>query len=47
MKAAKQLAKAPLELVEEAFHLVRLAPAGVLAAYYLGSLPFVLALLYF
>ena len=47
MKAAKQLAKAPLELIEEAFHLVRLAPAGVLASYYLGSLPFVLALLYF
>ena len=36
-----------VELLEEAVHLVRLAPAGSLSAYYVGSLPFVLALLYF
>src|SRR6266480_4577594 len=49
MKASKRTeeAKAPFELIEEAFHLLRLAPASTLAAYYLGSLPFVLALLFF
>lgn len=35
------------ELVEEAFHLLRRAPGAALAAYFLGTLPFVLALLYF
>lgn len=34
-------------LLEEAVHLLRLAPATALAAYYLGSLPFVLGVLYF
>lgn len=34
-------------LLEEAFHLVRLAGGGALAAYYIGALPFVMALLYF
>ena len=36
-----------LDLVEEAFHLVRRAPARALIAYCLGSLPFILGLLYF
>ena len=36
-----------LGLVEEAVHLLRQAPPAVLACYYLGSLPFVLGLLYF
>jgi hypothetical protein len=36
-----------MELVEEAVHLLRRAPAGLLAGYYFGSLPFVLGLLYF
>lgn len=36
-----------LELLEEATHLLRRAPAGTLLAYYLGTLPFVLALLFF
>ncbi|MEW5724530.1 MAG: hypothetical protein AB1896_15575 [Thermodesulfobacteriota bacterium] len=36
-----------IEMVEEAVHLLRLAPAGDLALYYLGALPFVLGLLYF
>lgn len=35
-----------LELLEEATHLLRRAPAGTLLAYYLGTLPFVLALLF-
>jgi hypothetical protein len=39
--------KGALELIEEAVHLLRLAPAGVLATYYVGALPFVLGLLYF
>jgi Domain of unknown function (DUF4129) len=37
----------PLELIEEAVHLLRLSPWAVLSDYYLGSLPFVLGLLYF
>jgi hypothetical protein len=36
-----------LEIVEEAVHLLRTAPLYVLGSYYLGALPFVLALLYF
>jgi hypothetical protein len=36
-----------LELLEEAIHLLRSSPMQVLACYYIGSLPFVLALLYF
>ena len=36
-----------LDLIEEAVHLLRTAPAAALSAYYLGSLPFVLGLLYF
>ncbi len=39
--------KPVVDLVEEAFHLVRHAPAPALVAYCLGSLPFVLGLLYF
>lgn len=36
-----------LHMLEEAVHLLRLAPVGTLLAYYLGALPFVLALLFF
>ncbi|MGH9720807.1 MAG: DUF4129 domain-containing protein [Bryobacteraceae bacterium] len=36
-----------IELIEEASHLVRRAPASVLAAYYVGTLPFLFGLLYF
>ena len=39
--------KGPVELVEEAVHLLRLAPASALIGYYVGTLPFVLALLFF
>lgn len=39
--------KASLEIFEEAFHLVRSAPAAALASYYLGTLPLVLGLLWF
>lgn len=39
--------RATLDLLEEAVHLIRTAPAGVLSAYLVGSIPFVLAFLYF
>jgi len=39
--------KSCFELIEEATHLLRTAPASALASYYLGALPFVLGLLYF
>src|ERR1043166_4858430 len=49
MKKAQQLQEGrnPFELIEEAFHLLRVAPVFPLACYYLGSLPFILALLFF
>ncbi len=43
----KEQGKGPLETVEEAVHLLRLAPATALLKYYLGTLPFALGLLYF
>ncbi len=36
-----------INIMEEAIHLLRTAPFGAVASYYIGSLPFVLALLYF
>jgi hypothetical protein len=36
-----------IELYEEAVYLLRRAPAPVIAAYYVGSLPFILGLLFF
>ena len=36
-----------MDLLEEATHLLRTAPAGALACYYLGAAPFVLGFLYF
>ncbi len=36
-----------LDLLDEAFHRLRLAPPGLLGIYYAGTLPFVLLLLYF
>lgn len=43
---SKQQSK-PLELIEEAVHLLRRSPPGVFAAYYLGTIPFVLGFLFF
>ncbi|MEN9575025.1 MAG: hypothetical protein RL514_2880 [Verrucomicrobiota bacterium] len=46
--AAQRHAGLPaFELLEEAVHLLRRAPASVLVTYYVGAVPFVLALLYF
>ena len=39
--------RAALDLLDESFHRLRLAPSGTLGIYYAGTLPFVLALLYF
>ncbi len=39
--------RSAIELLEEAFHLLREAPAGLFFLYYLGTLPFLLALLFF
>jgi hypothetical protein len=39
--------KGALEILEEATHLLRLAPAATLLCYYLGGLPWVLGLLFF
>jgi len=43
----RQNGKASFELIEEAFVLLRSSPASVLAAYYLGSVPFVAGFLIF
>src|SRR5207253_1825772 len=43
----RQVDKGAVELIEEAVHLLRRAPAASLALYYAGTLPFVLGLLYF
>jgi len=45
--AQPKQAPGALELIEEAVHLLRTAPASTLADYYVGTLPFVLGLLYF
>src|SRR5437867_11736419 len=46
-RSTSRPADSPLELIEQATHLLRLAPAGTLASYYIGVLPFLLGLLYF
>ncbi len=43
----KRPAKSAVELYEEAVYLLRRAPASTLAAYYAGSIPFVLGFLFF
>jgi hypothetical protein len=50
MRTQRQRADAgpgAIELMEEAVHLLRGAPAGTLAIYYAGSAPFILGLLFF
>jgi len=46
-KKKRQGEKGALEIIEEAVSLLRGSGAGALAYYYLGSLPFMLALLYY
>jgi len=43
----RQQGRPALDLIEEAVHLLRTAPAAAWAAYYIGSLSFVLGVLYF
>jgi hypothetical protein len=45
--ARRDLEPAALELVEEAVHLLRRAPAATLALYYAGTVPFILGLLFY
>jgi len=46
-KTGKIHRKSAMRLMEQAVHLLRLAPADLLSVYYIGSLPFILGLLYF
>jgi hypothetical protein len=46
-RSRRQQGRSAGDLIEEAVHLLRTAPSGALAAYYLGSLPFMLGLLFF
>lgn len=43
----RQPGKSAFDLIEEATHLLRTAPAATLARYFLGAIPFVLGLLFF
>ena len=43
----KDLGLPAIDLLEEAVHLLRTAPLGALALYYAGTIPFVLAFLFF
>jgi hypothetical protein len=43
----KRSEQSPIELFEEAIYLLRRAPVAAIATYYVGSLPFVLAFLFF
>ncbi|HKB08305.1 MAG TPA: DUF4129 domain-containing protein [Candidatus Polarisedimenticolia bacterium] len=43
----RKTAPGAVDILEEATHLIRLAPVGTLAPFYAGSVPFVLALLFF
>ncbi|OQY02848.1 MAG: hypothetical protein B6I22_12790 [Desulfobacteraceae bacterium 4572_123] len=48
MKQAKgKQRKSAIRILEESIHLLRLSSASLLAVYYIGSMPFVLGLLYF
>ncbi len=42
----RQQGRGGLDLMEEATHVLRTVPAGTLAIYYLGGIPFVLGLLF-
>lgn len=46
-KAKRRAGRPALEMIETSIHLLRSAPAGVLLSYYAGSIPCLLALLYF
>src|SRR4051794_37780758 len=47
MKSNPETGRGPIEIIEEGFHLLRLASLPTLLSYYLGAAPFVLAVLFF
>ena len=47
MKPKDQAIPGPIQLIEEAVHVLRRGPVSVPAAYYIGTLPFMIRLLYF
>jgi hypothetical protein len=47
MRKNNEDGKGAIETIEDAFQLVRSAPLSTMTAYYIGTLPFILALLYF
>ena len=44
---SKKHYKSAIRIIEEAVHLLRSSPGSLLAGYYIGSIPFVLGLMYF
>ena len=46
-KSQKTHQKSAIRMIEEAVHILRAAPGALLSAYYIGSVPFILGLLYF
>jgi hypothetical protein len=46
-KSKRHHGKGAIDIIEEAVHLIRTSSPTVLGLYYIGSLPFILALLYF
>jgi hypothetical protein len=47
MTRASDSGKGPIEIIEEAFHLLRMAPLRTFLAYYIGTAPFILGVLFF
>ena len=43
----KEKGRTAIEILEESVHLLRMSPLSALGRYYIGTLPFILALLYF
>lgn len=46
-KKKERREKSPFDLIDEAFHLLRQTPISILLFYYIGSIPFTLAFLFF
>jgi hypothetical protein len=46
-RGPKKHHKSAIRMIEETVHILRTAPAGLLTVYYVGSVPFILGLLYF
>ena len=46
-KRHKKHQKSAIRMIEEAVHILRAAPGALLSVYYIGSIPFILGLLYF